>query len=277
VSVNAPVPSGPTLALGTARFVGNRLRDWVPAAAFLVLGLVAWQVLVSVLSIQRFLLPKPTQIATAFWDQRSSLWSAGWFTFQEALGGFLIGSALAIFLGLVLARWKPLRSAVMPYAIAANAVPIIAFAPITNAWFSPLSKSSKMAIAAVLVFFPVLVNTIRGLTSVRPQSIELMRSYAAGEFEIFRRVRVPAALPYIFTALKVASVLAMIGAIVGEYFGGSIEALGVQIKNSASLFQFETAWAAILVASLLGIAFYLAVALAERIVTRWQPTPGRGE
>jgi NitT/TauT family transport system permease protein len=154
-------------------------------------------------------------------------------------------------------------------------VPIIAFAPITNAWFSPLSKSSKMAIAAVLVFFPVLVNTIRGLTSVRPQSIELMRSYAAGEFEIFRRVRVPAALPYIFTALKVASVLAMIGAIVGEYFGGSIEALGVQIKNSASLFQFETAWAAILVASLLGIAFYLAVALAERIVTRWQPTPGR--
>ena len=277
MSVNAPVPSGPTLALGTARFVGRRLRDWVPAAAFLFLGLVAWQVLVSVLSVQRFLLPKPTQIASAFWNERHSLWSAGWFTFQEAVGGFVIGSGLAILVGLVLARWKPLRSAVMPYAIAANAIPIIAFAPITNAWFSPLSKSSKMAIAAVLCFFPVLVNTIRGLTSVKPQSIELMRSYAAGELEIFRRVRVPAALPYIFTALKVASVLAMIGAIVGEYFGGSIEALGVQIKNSASLFQFETAWAAILVASLLGIAFYLAVALAERIVTRWQPTPGRGE
>jgi len=277
VSVNVPVPVQPTLALGTARFVGRRLRDWVPAAAFLVLGLVAWQVLVSVLSIQRFLLPKPTQIASAFWNERHSLWSAGWFTFQEAVGGFVIGSAVAILVGLVLARWKPLRSAVMPYAIAANAVPIIAFAPITNAWFSPLSKSSKIAIAAVLCFFPVLVNTIRGLTSVRPESIELMRSYAAGEIEIFRRVRVPAALPYIFTALKVASVLAMIGAIVGEYFGGSIEALGVQIKNSASLFQFETAWAAILVASLLGIAFYLAVALAERIVTRWQPTPGRGE
>jgi len=277
VSVNVPVPVQPRLALGTARFVGRRLRDWVPAAAFLVFGLVAWQVLVSVLSIQRFLLPKPTQIASAFWNERHSLWSAGWFTFQEAVGGFVVGSAVAILVGLVLARWKPLRSAVMPYAIAANAVPIIAFAPITNAWFSPLSKSSKIAIAAVLCFFPVLVNTIRGLTSVRPESIELMRSYAAGEIEIFRRVRVPAALPYIFTALKVASVLAMIGAIVGEYFGGSIEALGVQIKNSASLFQFETAWAAILVASLLGIAFYLAVALAERIVTRWQPTPGRGE
>jgi NitT/TauT family transport system permease protein len=271
-----PLPVQPTRGVA-ARRVGRRLRDWIPAAAVLVLGLALWQGLVAALNVQRFLLPKPTEIASAFWDDRHTLWSAGWFTFQEALGGFAIGSALAILVGTVLARWKPLRAAVMPYAIAANAIPIIAFAPITNAWFSPLNKSSKMAIAAVLCFFPVLVNTIRGLTSVRPESVELMRSYAASELEIFRRVRFPAALPFIFTALKVASVLAMIGAIVGEYFGGSIEALGVQIKNSASLFQFETAWAAIVVACLLGIAFYLAVALAERIVTRWQPAPGEGE
>jgi NitT/TauT family transport system permease protein len=271
-----PLPVQPTRGVA-ARRVGRSIRDWIPAAAVLVLGLALWQGLVAALNVQRFLLPKPTEIATAFWDDRHTLWSAGWFTFQEALGGFAIGSALAIIIGAVLARWKPLRSAVMPYAIAANAIPIIAFAPITNAWFSPLNKSSKMAIAAVLCFFPVLVNTIRGLTSVRPESIELMRSYAASELEIFRRVRFPAALPFIFTALKVSSVLAMIGAIVGEYFGGSIEALGVQIKNSASLFQFETAWAAIVVACLLGIAFYLAVALAERIVTRWQPAPGGGE
>jgi NitT/TauT family transport system permease protein len=276
MSVNAPVPVQPTLPLGRARFVGRRVRDWLPAAAVLVLGLALWQGLVTALHVQRFLLPKPTEIASTFWDERQTLWSAGWFTFQEALGGFAIGCGLGILVGLVLARWKPLRTAVMPYAIAANAIPIIAFAPITNAWFSPLNKSSKMAIAAVLCFFPVLVNTIRGLTSVRPESIELMRSYAASELEIFRRVRFPNALPYIFTALKVSSVLAMIGAIVGEYFGGSIEALGVQIKNSASLFQFELAWAAIAVACLLGIALYLAVALAERIVTRWQPSPGGG-
>src|SRR3989440_7785098 len=119
----------------------------------------------------------------------------------------------------------------MPYMIAANAIPIIAFAPIMNAWFDPFSKGSKMAIAAVLCFFPVLVNTLRGLTSVRPESIELMRSYAAGEVEIFRRVRLPNSLPYLFASLKVASVLAMIGAIVGEYFGGSLESLGIQIKS----------------------------------------------
>ena len=261
-----PVPRG-----SVARMVGRRVTDWLPAAAVLVLGLLAWQGFVGLFHVQRFLLPRPTQIASTLWDDRHTLWSAGWFTFQEALGGFAIGSATAILVALVLARWRPLGNALMPYAIAANAVPIIAFAPITNAWFSPLNKSSKMAIAAVLCFFPVLVNTLRGLTSVRPSSIELMRSYAAGELEIFRRVRIPTALPYIFTSLKVASVLAMIGAIVGEYFGGSIEALGVQIKNSASLFQFELAWAAIVVACLFGIVFYLAVALLERLAMRWQP------
>jgi len=160
----------------------------------------------------------------------------------------------------------------MPFAIAANAVPIIAFAPITNQWFGPLEKTSKMAIAAILVFFPVMVNTLRGLTSVRPESVELMRSYAARERDIFRRVRIPTSLPYLFTGLKVATVLAMIGAIVGDYFGGSQDALGIQIRRSAGIFAFEEAWAAIFVASVLGIAFYGAVALAERVVLSWHPS-----
>ena len=129
---------------------------------------------------------------------------------------------------------------------------------------------SSLAIAAILVFFPVMVNTLRGLTTVRPQSIELMRSYASGELAIFRRVRIPNSLPYLFSALKLATVLAMIGAVVGEYFGGSQEALGVQIRNSAALFRFETAWAAIMVASILGIAFYLAISLVERSALRWE-------
>jgi NitT/TauT family transport system permease protein len=272
-AIAQPIPRG-TLA----GRVGRRVRDWVPAVAVFGLGIVAWQwFLPDVVHVKRFLLPRFSDVMRTFWDGRETLWSAGWFTFKEALGGFVLGCGLAFLLALALARWRPVGRALMPYAIAANAIPIIAFAPITNAWFSPLNKSSKMAIAAVLCFFPVLVNTIRGLTSVRPEPVELMRSYAASELEIFRRVRFPAALPFIFTALKVASVLAMIGAIVGEYFGGSIEALGVQIKNSASLFQFELAWAAIVVACLFGIGFYLAVAVAERIVTRWQPAPGGGE
>jgi NitT/TauT family transport system permease protein len=260
-----------------ARRAGRHARDWLPAVLVLVGMIALWQAVVVGFHVQRFLLPRPTAIAQALWDQGPQLWSAGWYTFKEALGGFVIGSALAIVTALAFARFKRAGDALMPYAIAANAVPIIAFAPITNAWFGLLNPHSKMAIAAVLCFFPVMVNMLRGLTSVQPAAIELMRSYAAGERQIFRLVRIPNSLPYLFAGLKVASVLSMIGAIVGDYFGGSISALGVQIENSVSLFQFETGWAAIVVASVLGIAFYLAVSAAERALTSWHPsTRGSG-
>ena len=251
--------------------VGRRATEWLPALGVLIAALALWEGIVKGAHIQRFLLPAPDAIWTAFRANQSTLWHAGWFTFQEALGGFAIGATVAILFAIVVARWDLLGSALMPYAIAANAIPIIAFAPITNAWFNPLEKWSKMVIAAVLCFFPVFVNVVRGLRSVRPQQIELMRSYAVGELTVFRLVRVPTALPFLFTALRVASVLAMIGAIVGEYYGGSLDSLGANINQDASLFQFEKAWAEIAIACIFGIGFYLAVALAERFATRWQP------
>jgi NitT/TauT family transport system permease protein len=251
--------------------VVNRARDWFPALVVLVAAIALWEGVVKGLHIQRFLLPAPDAIWTAFTDNQGQLWHEGWFTFQEALGGFALGCTAGILFAVVVARWSLLGTALMPYAIAANAIPIIAFAPITNAWFNPLTKSSKMVIAAVLCFFPVFVNVVRGLRSVKPQQIELMHSYAAGEATIFRLVRVPTALPFLFTALRIATVLAMIGAIVGEYYGGSLDSLGANIEQDASLFQFEKAWAEIVIACLFGIGFYLAVALLERVVTRWQP------
>jgi NitT/TauT family transport system permease protein len=262
-----PIPRG-----ALSRRVGRRALDWLPAAIVLVLVLVIWQESIAVLHIKRFLAPQPSAIAGNFWDNRGELLHGGWFTFQEALGGWVIGCGLGILVAIVLARWRRLGRALQPYAIAASAIPIIAFAPITNAWFGPFGKTSKMAIAAVLCFFPVFVNTIRGLTSVRPSSIELMRSYAAGEIDIFRRVRFPTALPFIFTALKIATVLSMIGAIVGEYFGGSPEALGVLINSRNATFDFEEAWAGIGVACAFGIAFYLAVAALERVALRGAPS-----
>jgi NitT/TauT family transport system permease protein len=248
------------------------VRDWAPAIVVFLLGIALWEGLVRALGVQRFLLPPLSEILQTLWEQRGPLWSAGWFTFKEAFGGFVVGSSAAVAVALVLARWRPLGRALMPYAIAANAVPIIAFAPITNNWFGLLSPTSKIAIAAVICFFPVMVNTLRGLTSVRQASIELMRSYGAGELEVFRRVRIPNSLPFLFSALKVATVLAMIGAIVGDYFGGSQEALGIQIRRYAGIFAFDEAWAAILVASVLGIAFYAAVAVVERITMSWHPS-----
>jgi NitT/TauT family transport system permease protein len=254
----------------TAR-VGSRLVEWAPAVAVLVLVLALWQGAIAAFDIQQFLLPKPTAIASSFWNDRHTLWPAGWYTVKEALGGFAIGSGLGMLVATIVGRFRTVGTALMPIAIAANAVPIIAFAPIFNAWFDPLSPSSKMAIAAVLCFLPVMVNTLRGLQSASPRQIELMRSYACSDFEIWRRVRVPTALPYVFTALKVASVLAMIGAIVGEYFGGSFGALGVLINSDANVFNFTRAWAGILVASLLGLAMYGGVVLAERLVVRAAP------
>jgi NitT/TauT family transport system permease protein len=252
--------------------VQRRVVDWAPAVAVFVLGIAAWQGLVAAFNVQEFLLPKPTVIAQTFWDERSSLWHAGIYTFKEALGGFALGSSLGIAVALVFAAFRPLGTAFIPFAVAASAIPIIAFAPIFNNWFGLLNPFSKMAIAAVLCFFPVLVNTLRGLTSVDPRAIELMRSYAAGRVSIFRRVRIPASLPHMFAGLKIASVLSMIGAIVGEYFGGPITALGVLILNASAYTNFPVAWAGIVVASAFGILFYGAVALAERLTTSWDPS-----
>ena len=162
----------------------QRVRDWAPAlrrprARHRRLAVARSPLL----DVQRFLLPPPPTSLQALWDERTRCWRgrAG-ITFKEALGGFVHRLRRRRSSSRSSSRAAaPFGDALMPYAIAANAVPIIAFAPITNAWFGTLSPWSKMAIAAVLCFFPVLVNTLRGLTSVRPESIELMRSYAAGE------------------------------------------------------------------------------------------------
>jgi NitT/TauT family transport system permease protein len=244
----------------------------VPAIVVFFVTIGLWQGLTTLFDVETFLLPKPSDIAKAFWEDKAVLWDYGVYTFKEAAGGFALGSGLGILAALVLARFRRVGGSLMPFAVAANAIPIIAFAPIFNNWFGLLNPFSKMAIAAVLCFFPVMVNTLRGLTSVSPSSIELMRSYAAGDVATFRHVRIPSSLPFMFTGLKVAAVLSMIGAIVGEYFGGPTNALGVSILNDTQLFNFPRAWVGIALASVFGIAFYGAVALAERLTTGWQPS-----
>ena len=246
--------------------------EWFPAAIVFVLGIALWETTVRVFEIQNFLLPAPLSILETLRDDWSRLWSAAFFTFREAFAGWVIGCSAGFLLAVVIARFRHLQTAVMPYAIAAGAVPIIAFAPITNNWFGVTGMASKIAIAAILCFFPVLVNTMRGLTSVRASSIELMRSYAASELTIFRRVRLPSSLPYVFSGLKVATVLAMIGAIIGDYFGGAPGALGVEIRRWVGIFAFDQAWAGIVLASVLGIVFYGSVALVERLTMGWHPS-----
>ncbi len=241
----------------------------LPAVILFVAVLLLWEGAVAFFAIQRFLLPSPSVIAVAFMDNLDRLIHIGWFTTKEALGGFAIGCSAGILVALATARWTVASETLMPFAIAANSVPIIAFAPILNNWFGVDNPFSKMMIVAVIVFFPMMINTVRGLTAIDPTLLELMRSYGASEGAILRKVRLPNALPYMFNAFKVAATLSMIGAVVSEYFGGNRSALGVFITQEAAQFRFQNAWSGIIVACVIGLTFYLVVLLIERVSIPW--------
>ena len=249
--------------------LGTRARDWgLPAAIFLG-ALVAWELVVRVLGLKQFILPSPVAIGAAVGTYFPELWASATYTFVEIIAGLLIGATGGIVVGVVTARFGLLRDSLLPFGIAANSIPIIAFAPLFNNWFGIDKQLSKAMIAAVLVFFPVMINTVRGLLSVDPGAIELMRSYAASESQVFRRIRVPAALPFVFTGLRVATTLATIGAVIGEYFGAPALSLGQYIARNMAFLAVERSWAAIVFASAIGIGLYLAVVLLERRVMPW--------
>ncbi|MGH2537652.1 MAG: ABC transporter permease [Candidatus Promineifilaceae bacterium] len=252
-----------------SRRPNSRLANHGPPLLLFVGAVLLWEAAVRGFQIQDFLLPSPTEIGATFAAEIGRLTHIGWFTTKEALGGLAIGSALGILAALVTARWTAASESLLPFAIAANSVPIIAFAPILNNWFGLDNPVSKMMIVAVIVFFPVMINTVRGLTLVEPAALELMRSYAASELEVLFQLRIPNALPFLFNALKVAAVLSMIGAVVSEYFGGNRSALGVYITQQAAQFRFDRAWAAIIIACLVGISLYLIIVAVERAVIPW--------
>ena len=251
--------------------LSQRLRRYVPTAVVFVLALVLWEVVVVVFHIQNFLLPRPSEIAVTFVAELAVVFGASLFTMRAAVGGFFIGCTLGVLVATATSRWSVVKEGALPFAIAINSTPIVALAPIMNQWFGITNSFSKMSIVAVLVFFPVMINTVRGLTEVDAGALELMRSYTASEFRVLFDVRIPNALPYVFSALKVASTLSVIGAIVSEYFGGlgPKDALGSYISQQAALFHFAEAWAAIIVACGMGIAFYLLLLVVERLVMPW--------
>ena len=253
------------------------LRRSVPALAVFVGVLLVWEWGLAVLGVQQFLLPRPSVILRALVDQWPDLSHGTIYTASEALGGLGLGSALGIGGAFATARWASARETLLPVAMAANSIPIIALAPITNIWFGSESSMSRVAIVALLVFFPMMVSTVRGLTEVDPAALELMRACAAPEGTVLRKVRIPNALPFVFTALKIATTLSVIGAVVGEYFGGPQYALGVYITSEAYVFRYMNAWAAILIASAMGIGFYLAVGALERVLLPWHAAARGGE
>ncbi len=261
--------TGAATPRGVVGRVAARVGDALPAIAVFVGVIAAWELVLGALGVQQFLLPPPSVIAAAFADQWSVLQRSVVYTGTEALVGLLVGSSLGLLAAVATSRWTAARESLLPVAVAANSIPIIAFAPIANTWFSSESPAPRITIVALMTFFPMMINATRGLTTVEPAAVELMRSYAASPWQVLRRLRFPNALPYLFTALRVSTTLSVIGAVVGEYFGGPTIALGIYITTEAGLFRYPNAWAGILVACALGILFYLVVVALERAMLPW--------
>ena len=206
---------------------------------------------------------------------------AALFTAKEAAVGFAIGAAVGFLLGALIARFAVLQRGVMPYIIASQTIPILAIAPIvvvglgnaSIAGWTPDDWMRVAVIAAYLTFFPVTVNTVRGLRSAEPAAVELMESYAAGEWAVFWKLRVPASLPYLFSAFKVAATASVVGAVIGELPSSIQSGLGGWIINFNQYYALdpENLWAVNLVAALLGISFFLVVVLVEKLVVHRPP------
>src|SRR3954471_2674248 len=202
------------------------------------------------------------------------LWDAALVTAKKAAVGFAIGASIVFLIGVVLVHSRLLQRGFLPYIVASQTVPILAVAPMVVVWLKA-GWQSVAVIAAYLTFFPVAINTLRGLQSAEPRAHELLRSYAASPWHVLWKLRVPASLPYVFTALKVSATASVVGAIIGELPSSIQDGLGGAILNFNQYYSLDPAslWATNVIAAALGIAFFVAVVIAEKIVVRRAPVP----
>lgn len=234
--------------------------------------IVIWESLVHGLKISSVLLPPPSQIAETFAARTDILWEDFVQTvIKGALTGFALGCGVAILLGILIDRSPFLTRGLLPVGNFVAALPIIGTAPILVMWFG-FDWESKAAVVVVMVFFPMLVNTVQGLRSSDAMQRDLMHTYAANDLQALLKLRLPAAMPFIFNGLKIASTLALIGAIVAEFFGSPIKGMGFRISTSVGQLALDLVWAEIVVAAIVGSGFYGLLAVLEKTVTFWHPS-----
>ena len=236
----------------------------LPPLAFGALALVIWQATVMALHIPEYLLPAPTAIALAF-DRSLAVQFA--VTFTEAAIGFVIASVLAFAVATLFVSSRTLEDGLFPIAIAVKTTPIVAIAPLLVIWLGT-GWWSKIVAAILICFFPVLVNTVKGLKAADVEYRELFETMGANRSQEFRKLRVPYCLPYLFSALKISSSLAVVGAIVGEFVGAT-KGLGYLIIISSAHLETATLFSAIIAAAFAGIAMFYAIGFAERRLIFW--------
>ena len=218
------------------------------------------------------MLPAPSAISVKFVGSLGILWQDFVQTVVKgALSGYTIGCGSAFALAIVIDRFPFLQRGLLPIGNFVAALPIIGMAPILVMWFG-FDWQSKSAVVVVMVFFPMLVNTVEGLRATNMMQRDLMRTYAAGYWQTLLKLRLPAAMPFVFNGLKVTTTLALIGAIVAEFFGSPIKGMGFRISTEVGRLALDMVWAEITVAALAGSAFYGSVAMIEKKVTFWHPS-----
>lgn len=231
-----------------------------------------WEGVVRGFEISAVLLPAPSAIAVRFVASTAILWEDFVQTvIKGALSGYVMGCGAAFLTAVVIDRFPFLRRGLLPVGNFVAALPIIGMAPILVMWFG-FDWQSKAAVVVVMVFFPMLVNTVQGLQASDQMQRDLMQTYAAGPMTALIKLRLPMAMPFIFNGLKIATTLALIGAIVAEFFGSPIRGMGFRISTSVGQLALDLVWAEIVVAAIVGSAAYGGVALIERAVTFWHPS-----
>jgi NitT/TauT family transport system permease protein len=243
------------------------LRKYVYPTLGIVLLLAAWHVYVLEFKVSIAVLPTPAQVLEAFIGRRDLLLSEGWVTLKECLYGFALAFALGVPLAVAVANSRTLNQMFYPLLIATQSVPKVALAPIVLVWLGT-GLESKLAIAWMVAFFPIVVDTATGLRATPPDLLELAHSLRASRLQVFMKVQFPAALPFVLSGAKVAVTLAVIGAVIGE-FVGSTEGLGNLLLVANSQVNTPLAFAALVALALLGIVLYGAVALLEAALAPW--------
>lgn len=270
-----------------AWLVGWRINAWLAhrprtrataLAVPIIFGvtvILIWECIVRGLDISPVLLPAPTQIAQTFAASTAILWEDFVQTvLKGALSGYILGCGSAFLIAIAVDRFPFLQRGLLPIGNFVAALPIIGMAPILVMWFG-FDWQSKAAVVVVMVFFPMLVNTVQGLQDTDAMQRDLMRTYAAGYWKTLLKLRLPAAMPFIFNGLKIATTLALIGAIVAEFFGSPVRGMGFRISTSVGQLAMDLVWAEIVVAAIVGSGFYGGVALLEKTMTFWHPSQRR--
>ncbi|HMM81717.1 MAG TPA: ABC transporter permease subunit [Terrimesophilobacter sp.] len=240
----------------------------IPPLLLGVVTLLLWQLAVVGLDIKPFVLPSPTAIGGQFFENMPTVWSNSLVTGFNSLVGVVVGAVLGILLAVIASLVRTIDELSSAVVAAAMVLPIVALAPVLYGMFSASQQTARQLVASLAVFVPVYVNTLKGLHQVRPVHRDLMRAHAATTWQTIGTVTMPTALPFIFTGVRIASSLAVIAAVIAEYFGGPIGGLGKSITTAAASSNYPLAWAYVLGSIILGLVFYLAVLAVERWVLR---------